>query len=169
MLLEDPEFRWLAETMSGAIHCRPDGGDNGSWIKLGWAYNTTPAIASWNLPLDDYFPDIVLRGASRLNPSLKTYYGNLPRNMHHYGGWYTLTDENWPLIGPMSSDGSLDGAFMNCALSGFGTMAACAGGELCAAWVSGTDLPAYARDFSLDRYQNQPLIQRLKSISKGIL
>ena len=29
MLLEDPEFRWLAQAMSGAIHCRPDGGDAG--------------------------------------------------------------------------------------------------------------------------------------------
>lgn len=169
MLLEEPEYRWLAEKMPGAIHCRPDGGDNGSWIKLGWAYNQKPAIASWEPPLDDNFPDVVLRGAARLNPTLKVYYGQLPRGLHHYGGWYTLTDENWPLIGPMDVEGKLEGAYMNCAMSGFGTMAACAGGELCAAWVAGAELPDYADEFSLNRYKNESLMLRLQSISKGIL
>jgi len=165
MLLEDENFRWLAEQMPGATHCRPDGGDAGSWIKLGWAFNETPAESKWEPRLDDQFPEIALRGAARLNPSLKTYYGKLPRNMHHYGGWYTLTRENWPLIGPMGPQG----AFMNCALSGFGTMAACAGGELCAAWVAGAHLPGYAPDFSLDRHQNAPLMKLLLESNKGIL
>ena len=122
MLLEDPDFAWLAGDMPGAIHCRPDGGDAGKWVKLGWAYNETPAKATWEQQLDENFPDIVLRGAARLNPALKSYYGQLPRNMHHYGGWYTMTEENWPLIGRMGPEGT----FMNCAMSGFGTMAACA-------------------------------------------
>ena len=94
-----------------------------------------------------HFPKVVLRGAASLNQSLKAYYGQLPRNMHHYGGWYTMTTENWPLIGPMG----VEGAFMNCALSGFGTMSACAAGELCAAWVTESELPFYASDFSLYR------------------
>jgi len=166
MLLAEPEFRWLAEDMPGAIHCRPDGGDKGTWVKLGWAYNDTPARATWVPPLDDNFPDIVLRGASRLNPTLKTYYGQLPRNTHHYGGWYTVTEENWPLIGKM---GNAEGAFMNCALSGYGTMAACAGGELCAAWVADDKRPSYADEFSLTRYKNAPLIQSLREGAKGIL
>ena len=165
MLLEDSDFRWLAQEMPGAIHCRPDGGDNGTWLKLGWAYNDTPATASRDLPLDDQFPEIVLRGAARLNPTLKRYYGQLPRNMHHYGGWYTMTKENWPLIGPMG----LDGAFMNCALSGFGTMVACAGGELCAAWVAGGALPDYAPAFSMDRYDDAGLMKLLQDSNKGIL
>ena len=165
MLREDLDYHWLAQKMPGAIHCRPDGGDGGSWIKLGWAYNETPAKASWEPQLDDSFPEIVLRGAASLNPSLKAYYGQLPRNMHHYGGWYTMTQENWPLIGPMGPDG----AFMDCALSGFGTMAACASGELCAAWVAGAELPPYARDFSLERYDDDVLMTELRSASKGIL
>ncbi len=165
LLLEEDEFRWLAENMPGAIHCRPDGGDNGTWLKLGWAYNQTPAEATRELPLNDQFPEIVLRGAAQLNPSLKTYYGQLPRTMHHYGGWYTMTDENWPLIGPMGCQG----AFMNCALSGFGTMTACAGGELCAAWVAEADLPGYAQDFSIDRYKDPTLMALLKKSNKGIL
>ncbi|ASJ75350.1 NAD(P)/FAD-dependent oxidoreductase [Granulosicoccus antarcticus] len=165
MLLEDPDFRWLAESMPGAIHCRPDGGDAGRWIKLGWAYNQNPAEPTRQLPLDDHYPDVVLRGAARLNPSLKAYYGQLPRNMHHYGGWYTMTEENWPLIGPMG----VEGAFMNCALSGFGTMSACAAGELCAAWVTGAELPSYASDFSLSRRDDEALMEQLKACNKGIL
>ncbi len=165
LLLNDPAFRWLAEDMPGAIHCRPDGGDGGTWLKIGWAYNERPTTEAWQLQLDDNFPDIVLRGASRLNPSLKTYYGRLPRTLHHYGGWYTMTEENWPLIGPMGPEG----AYMNCALSGFGTMAACAGGELCASWVAGEKLPTYANDFSLERYNNIELMKGLHESSRGIL
>ncbi|UOA32876.1 D-amino acid dehydrogenase [Sulfitobacter sp. DSM 110093] len=165
MLLEDPDFAWLAGDMPGAIHCRPDGGDAGKWVKLGWAYNETPAKATWEQQLDSNFPDIVLRGATRLNPALKSYYGQLPRNMHHYGGWYTMTEENWPLIGRMGPERS----FMNCAMSGFGTMAACAAGELCAATIAETELPDYASDFSLARYDNAQLMTTLRAANKGVL
>lgn len=165
MLLADAEFQWLAKDMPGAIHCRPDGGDRGSWVKLGWAYNESPAEATWEPQLDDNYPEIVLRGAARLNPRLKTYYGQLPRTMHHYGGWYTMTEENWPLIGPMGPDG----AFMNCAMSGFGTMAACAAGELTAVWVADAERPPYARAFSLARYEDSGLMQSLRNSAKGVL
>lgn len=165
MLLEDPDFAWLAQNMPGAIHCRPDGGDNGKWVKLGWAYNEAPAKATWEQQLDENFPDIVLRGASRLNPALKTYYGQLPRNMHHYGGWYTMTEENWPLVGKMGPEG----AYMNCAMSGFGTMAACAAGELCAATLSGAELPEYATGFSMARYEDADLMAKLRAANKGVL
>jgi hypothetical protein len=53
-----------------------------------------------NPELNDEFPEVVLRGAARLNPALKAYYGTLPKNTRHYGGYYTLTDENWPLVAP---------------------------------------------------------------------
>lgn len=165
MLREDTQYSWLAETMPGAIHCRPDGGDNGRWLKLGWAYNETAAEPTWEPPLDPQFPEIVLRGAARLNPSLKHYYGQLPRGMHHYGGWYTMTEENWPLIGRMATEG----AYMNCALSGFGTMAACAAGELCAAWVAEGDLPGYAASFSIERRQDAGLMAQLNEMNKGVL
>lgn len=165
VLREDPELAWLAETLRGSIHCRPDGGDGGSWVKLGWAFNDDPARASWDPPLSDSFPEIVLRGAARLNAALKRYYGRLPARSHHYGGWYTMTAENWPLIGPMGPDG----AFMNCAHSGFGTMAACAAGELCAAWVVGGSLPGYAPAFSMARYDDTALMALLERSSRGVL
>lgn len=85
--------------------------------------------------------------------------------MHHYGGFYTMTKENWPLIGPMGPEG----AFMNCAQSGFGTMAACAAGELCAAWMTGGDKPAYADGFSLNRYSQPELMAQLIELEKGVL
>ena len=165
MIAQDAKLSWLADEMPGAIHCRPDGGDKGRWVKLGWAYNQQHAPASKVVPLDDLFPEIVLRGAARLNPALKCYFGKLPRTMHHYGGWYTMTDENWPLIGPMGPPDS----FMACAMSGFGTMAACGSGELCADWVAGDDLPSYAADFSLSRYQRPELMQTLRTANRGVL
>lgn len=106
-----------------------------------------------------------MRGAARLNPSRKAYYGPLPRQRHHYGGWYTMTEENRPLISPMGPDG----AFMNCALSGYGTMAACAGGALCANWVAQAPLPACDRKFSLSRYDDPTLIATLRAANRGIL
>lgn len=166
LLRQDPENAWLADRMPGAIHCRPDGGDHGRWIKLGWAYEQNPTEAQWEPQVDDHFPEIVLRGASRLIPGLKTYYGALPRQMTHYGGYYTMTEENWPLIGPMGVEGS----YVVGAMSGFGTMAACAAGSLCARWLVGEDLPDYAADLSLARYENVALLADLADMqSKGVL
>jgi glycine/D-amino acid oxidase-like deaminating enzyme len=165
MILENSKFQWLAKDMPGFAHCRPEGGVSVSWIKLGWAFNKKRAVACWKPMLEDNFPDIVLRGVARLNPGLRAYYNRLPRAMHHYGGWYTMTEENWPLIGPMGPEG----AFMNCALSGFGTMASCAGGELCAAWVVGAELPSYAKGFSLERYEDEALTNSLLVGTKGVL
>jgi len=89
-----------------------------------------------------------------------------PTRFSHYGGYYTMTDENWPIIG--SLDGQ--GAFVIGALSGFGSMAACAAGKLCAATICGENLPAYATDLSLARLNNEELMVELaKSKSKGLL
>jgi glycine/D-amino acid oxidase-like deaminating enzyme len=166
LLEEDPATAWLARPMPGGIHCRPEGGDHGKWIKLGWAYNRTPSEPQQDLPTDPNFPDIVLRGASRLNPRLKQYYGRLPRQVTHYGGYYTMTKENWPLIGPMKTKG----AFVAGALSGFGTMAACATGALCASWVRDAKRPDFAKRLSLSRYDDESFMrQLLDSASTGVL
>ncbi len=138
------------QILPGAIHSRPEGGDHGNWVKLGWAYNADAAPASRSPNLDPRFPEIVLRGPARLHPALKAYYAKLPRKMVHYGGFYTKTSDNWPLIGPM---GAPD-AFMVCGLSGHGTMAACASGELAAAWLNGCPLPDWAGNFLMDRFEH---------------
>ena len=166
LLLQDPSLAPFSQQMMGGVHCRPDGGDNGTWIKLGWAFNRTPSPVTFEPILSDSFPEIVLRGASRLNPSLKTYFGHLPRTMTHYGGFYTLTEENWPLIGPME----IENAFVVGAMSGFGSMAACAAGELCAQWVLGTTSTPDAVALSPKRYKDTALMAELRAqTSRGLL
>jgi glycine/D-amino acid oxidase-like deaminating enzyme len=170
LLIEDPDLAWLTETMPGGTHCRPDGGARGKWVKLGWAYNqqtSEPQEDLANEPTSDpQFPEIVIRGAAAFIPALKPYIDEPPTRYSHYGGYYTMTEENWPLIGPMAANN----AFMVAALSGFGSMAACAAGRLCAAWVVGSDLPDYAEALSAARYDNEALMQELASApSKGVL
>ncbi len=164
-LLESDEHKALTELMPGAIHCRPEGGDKGTWLKLGWAYNSNAELPSRNPVLTDAFPEIVLRGAARLNPALKRYETTLPKHTHHYGGYYTLTNENWPLIGPTD----VAGAFVVGAMSGFGSMAACAAGELCALHAMDAQLPNYAHALSLLRYQDTTIMSELQALSTGIL
>ena len=165
LLAADPSTRRLVEPMPGGIHCRPDGPVEGNWIKLGWAYNSTPGDPRAEAPVDPQFPDSVIRAASRLQPNLSAYLGRLPRAMRHYGGFYTQTPENWPLVGPMATPG----AFVAGALSGFGSMGACASGALCAAWVAGREVPAFARALAPARRQDAALMAELAGLGKGTL
>jgi len=161
-----PELARLLEPMPGSIHCRPDGGDQGQWIKLGWAFNSEPSEPTREPELNPYFPEIVLRAASRLQPALGQYLGALPRDRIHYGGFYPMTKENWPLIGAARTPG----VFLTAALSGYGTMSACAAGDLCARAVVGARSPAFADVLSLARYENKTLMDELDSAeSRGLL
>lgn len=161
-----PEMARLLESMPGGIHCRPDGGDHGQWIKLGWAFNSEPSEPTREPELNPYFPEIVLRAASRLQPALRQYLGALPRDRVHYGGYYPMTKENWPLIGAAKTPG----VFLTAALSGYGTMSACAAGDLCARAVVGAPSPAFADVLSLARYDDKVLMDELDSAeSRGLL
>ena len=168
-LVEDESLSWLTRPIEGGIHCRPEGA--GKWIKLGWAYNRQTSIPDNNTQLiedphyNPYFPEIVIRGAAKLNPSLEPYIATLPTNRVHYGGYYTMTKENWPLIGPLDQSG----AFIAGAMSGFGSMSACAAGSLCADWVCEGELPEYAQALSLARYQDKELLQQLQQQNIGLL
>jgi glycine/D-amino acid oxidase-like deaminating enzyme len=166
ILAADPATAALLAPMPGGAHCRPDGGDRGTWLKLGWATNRTPTDPAAGPLLDPHFPDILLRAACRLNPALGAYLGRLPRSMRQYGGFYTMTPENWPLIGPLRTPG----AFVAGALSGFGTMAACATGALCAAWIADAPRPGFAPALSLARYDDPALLAELAVLgSTGVL
>ncbi len=88
-------------------------------------------------------------------PEFKRYVERLPKATVD-GGYYTKTRENRPLIGKLP----VEGAYVIGALSGFGVMAACGAGELVAAHVAGSKLPAYAPAFALERYEN-PEYQKL--------
>ena len=164
-LADSKEYRWLAQEMPGGVHRRPDGGPRGSWVKLGWAYATTPAEPVWQPEPDQLFKEVVLRGAARLHPALRRYYGRLPRAMTHYGGYYTRTIENLPLIGPTS----LAGLYVLGGLSGYGTMAAAAGGELAAMWIRGEQVPAYGHALAPARYRDHALMQSLRARGTGEL
>ena len=161
VLAEDPATARLTGFMQGGIHCRPDGAEDGKWIKLGWAFNHASSDPHGPEPIDAQFPDIVLRAASRLQPGLAAYIGKLPRGARHYGGYYTTTEENWPLIGPMRTPGM----FVAGALSGFGTMAACATGALTADWIAGEATAPYAQTLSPSRYRDTGLMAALEAES----
>ncbi len=170
LLKSDPDHAWLTGTMPAGTHCRPEGGARGTWVKLGWAYNDTETEPQRELAeevaLDPQFPEIVIRGAAAFLPSLTQYVDVPPARFSHYGGYYTMTEENWPLIGPMERGDS----YVVGALSGFGSMAACAAGRLCAAWVCGGELPDYAGHLSFARYEDTLLMQDLQNTSnKGLL
>jgi glycine/D-amino acid oxidase-like deaminating enzyme len=170
LLLEDESLAWLARTLPGGTHCRPEGGANSQWVKLGWAYNQAKSEPQEDLAneptIDAQFPEIVIRGAAAFLPALQPYIESPPLRFSHYGGYYTMTKENWPIIGPLDKTG----AFVVGALSGFGSMSACAAGKLCASIVCGDSLPDYAASLSLDRYANAKLMTELRATAnKGLL
>jgi len=170
MLAEEPELGWLAGELPPGSHCRPDGGMHGKWVKLGWAYNKQFSQPQEDMAnekaIDPSFPEIVIRGAAAFLPALQPYIEAPPLRFSHYGGYYTMTEENWPLIGPLDDSG----AFVVGALSGFGSMASCAAGKLCAAYICGGPLPDYAADLSLARLTNAELLAELNaSTNRGLL
>lgn len=170
LLAEDAEHAWLTGELPAGTHCRPDGGPNGRWVKLGWAYNKDISEPEEDLAneatFDNQFPEIVMRGAAAFIPALKPYIESPPARFSHYGGYYTMTEENWPIIGPLDNEG----AFVIGALSGFGSMAACAAGKLCAMHICGSELPAYTTNLSLERFKNSDLMANLtNSSNKGLL
>ncbi len=150
-----PDDRWLLGEFPGGLHVKPESQDQ---VKLGWAYNRTAEPPKWDPEEDLEFPDIVLRGASRFLPALSRYAGDrIPTPVVQYSGYYTRTRENWPVIGPLRHEG----LYAVAALSGYGTMCACAAGELCADWMLGDDLAGYARYFHPDRYDDPVVLAEI--------
>ena len=155
-LAEDPEGLALLEPFPAGAHGRPDGGPDADTLILYWTYEEERrSEPEFPFDWDPNYPEIVLRGMSRMLPSLERYFGRLPRPFVD-GGYYVRTRENRPLVGPLP----LDGSFVCAAFSGFGIMASCAGGELLAAHVAGSPLPPWADAFSLSRY-NDPTYRAL--------
>jgi len=162
----DPQYAAYTELMPGSIHCRPEGPKSGSWVKLGWALNQTPGEPSRKPTLDPIFPEIALRGASCLQPGLARYLNGFPGGVSHYGGFYTMTEENWPLIGKTD----IDGYFLATALSGFGSMAALATGELLSNQILGNETPDWFEDLGLSRYEKPGLMDEIQALNdKGLL
>ncbi|MCX8062122.1 MAG: FAD-binding oxidoreductase [Anaerolineales bacterium] len=158
-LAADPQTQFLLSTLPPGAHVRPEGGEDSQMVLMLWDYQSRPFLqVIWPPPLDEFFAEVVLRGLSTLLPGLKAYLNKMPRPQLD-GGYYTHTIENRPLIGPLP----LEGAYVFGALSGFGIMAACAGGELIAAHILGNPLAPYADAFVLQRYQGENYLPQLLS------
>ena len=122
-----------------------------------WAYHVEPREPIVPPPLDEFFPEVVLRGMSTMIPGLRAYFGKSSVLLYD-GGYYTRTPENRPLAGPLP----VEGAYVCGAVSGYGLMASAAVGELVAAHVTGSALPDYAPAFSIERYNDPAYRQWLE-------
>lgn len=145
-LAADEEAQWLLDGFPAGVHGRPDGA--GATLIL-FNHHGDAVDPVFPLPEQEYYPEIALRGMSTMVPGLKVYNGETPRP-YIDGGYYMRTQENRPLIGPIS----VEGAYISCAYSGFGIMGACASGDLIARYITQTTLPDYASAFLLSRYQD---------------
>ena len=141
--------RPLLESFPDGVHARPEGPSDSPILLILWTYHTEPRPPVFPGPVDPLYPEVALRGLSRMVPGLRAYFGRAPRPVVD-GGYYLKTRENRPLIGPLP----MEGAFVLGALSGFGLMAAPAAGELLAAYATGETPPDYAAAFRLDRYDD---------------
>lgn len=142
------EMRRLLAEFPWGVHGRPVGA--GNQVLMYWTYDCESAEQpTFPLTWDDDLPEITLRGMSVLVPGLSAYFDPMPKP-YVDGGYYTKTQENRPLIGPLS----VPGAYICSAFSGFGIMASCASGELVAKHIVGAALPHYAAAFVPARYED---------------
>jgi sarcosine oxidase subunit beta len=155
LLAESQATKRFSQALPPGAHVRPEGGPDGTALLMLWAYHTPPVAPIWPPRFDPHYFEIVLRGLAMMLPGLQAYIHRAPRPVID-GGYYTRTRENRPLIGPLP----VRGAYVLGALSGFGVMAACAAGELLAAYLTGQGLPWYAPAFAIERYQD-PAYQHL--------
>ncbi len=146
-LAEDKGAQWLLNEFPGTVHFRPEGEGDSPIVLMLWPYHTAPREPTFPLPEDTDYPEIVLRGLTTMVPGLAAYLNRMPKPFVD-GGYYTKTQENRPLIGPLP----IEGAYIIGALSGFGLMAAAGAGNLLAAHITGGQLPLYAPAFQLSRY-----------------
>ncbi len=155
-LQEDDALHWLLESLPAGAHTRPDGGADSQILLLLWEYNRYDGELIFPPPMDPFFPEIALRGLVKMVPGMRAYLDRLPKPTSD-GGYYTKTQENRPLSGPLP----VEGAFVLGALSGFGIMASPGLGELLAAHITASPLPAYASAFSFERYEDPDYQQKV--------
>jgi len=155
-LAESEDTQRLLKTFPAGVHGRPVGA--GDQVLMYWTYDCFPQEQpEFPLDWDPYLPEITLRGMAVLVPGLKRYFDPMPKP-YVDGGYYTKTDENRPLIGPLN----VAGTYVCGAFSGFGIMAACASGELLAQHVTNGQLPSYASAFDVARYSDPKYRQLLE-------
>ena len=153
----DEKYKWLLKEFPGGLHIKPET----EGIKLGWAFQTEKSEPSFDIPGFEFFPQVVLKGASRFIPELSAYENDIPTPLIEYAGYYTRTKENWPLIGQTE----VNNVYVVGALAGYGTMSACAAGKLCANYIfDKPDLPEYAAYFDPLRYENEEIVKAMNEL-----
>ncbi len=158
VLAESQDTRWLLDTFPQGVHARPEGPEGSPIVLILWTYHTEPVEPVFPPPIDPDYPEIAIRGLATMIPGLRQYFERLPKPSID-GGYYTKTQENRPLIGPLP----VPGAYVIGALSGFGLMASMAAGELLARHIVGGELPGYASAFGLERYEDPAYQELLKN------
>jgi glycine/D-amino acid oxidase-like deaminating enzyme len=142
-------LRHLLDEMPAGVHGRPEGGGD-SPVMLGvWTYDVEPMEPRFPVEFDPAYAEIVIRGMTRLIPGLGTYVPRLPKHFVD-GGYYTKTEENRLLSGPLP----VEGAYVLGGLSGYGMMSSNGAADLLADYIAERPLPRYAPAFRLDRYRD---------------
>ena len=158
VLADEAATRPFVEAMPAGAHLRPEGGGGSDILLMLWAYDAHPVPVVFPPEFDPLFPDVVLRGLTKMVPGLERYIGHAPRPSID-GGYYIKTGENRLLAGPLP----IDGAYVIAGLSGYGLMAACAAAGLLADHLTGASLPPYAAAFSPERYNNPDYLKQLET------
>jgi glycine/D-amino acid oxidase-like deaminating enzyme len=115
------DTRWLLHELPGGVHFRPEGGGDSNLLLWWWAYHVEPREPIVPPPLDEFFPEVVVRGLAKMIPGLSAYFGKASVSLYD-GGYYSKTPENRPLAGPLP----VEGAYVCGAVSGYGLMASAA-------------------------------------------
>lgn len=149
--------RELTDPLPIYCHGRPEGGADSRYFVALWEYHGQVQKPVWPLPPDDLYPEVVMRGLATMVPELNRYRDGLPKSVTD-GGYYTKTEENRPLIGPAGPDGF----YLACGYSGFGVMVASGAADLVSRHVMGADLPPYAADFELRRYDDPTYLAAIR-------
>jgi len=163
-LAQDPELSWLLEPMPAGVHFRPEGGAGSRMHLLLWTYHLEPVEPVFPPRFDPFYPEVVLRGLIRMVPALAEYLGRM-RRPYVDGGYYCKTRENRPLIGPTPVEGN----YLLCGLSGYGIMACQAAAELLGAHLVAADLPDYAGELLLGRYEDPAYLRKVEAMTSGQL
>jgi len=154
-LATSAEGRALLKTLPPGIHVKPDDTAGSDALKIGWAWDQRPVQPTDDPQIPPDFPRMAQLGVSSFIPTLSP---DLPV-VAHEGGFYARTPDGRPLIGALS-----DQMFAVAGFAGFGTMMACAAGELAAALITGASVDAAtAAAFDARRFEDPGYLEQVRS------
>jgi len=73
-LRDDPATRWLTEAFPAGAHTRPEGGAGSEMLVMLWEYQARLSAPIEPPALDTNFPEVTLRGMTRMLPRLREYF-----------------------------------------------------------------------------------------------